>query len=127
MPSAGRPARVADQIQIELADILTRRLKDPRHGFLTVTAVEMSKDLRLARVFISALTETELEEGLSTLARAKGFLRSELSKRIRLRFMPELEFRPDRSTEYGLRMEALLKSIESGGLPPEGAEDDDET
>jgi len=123
MPHSPRPERVADAIQVELADILTRRLKDPRHGFLTVTAVEVTPDLRRARIFISALSNGELEEGLDTLVRAKGFIRTELGKRIRLRFVPELEFRPDHSTERGLRMEALLRDLEQGKTPP--ADDDD--
>ena len=123
MPHSPRPERVADAIQVELADILTRRLKDPRHGFLTVTAVEVTPDLGRARIFISALTEGELEEGLETLDRAKGFIRTELGRRIRLRFMPDLEFRPDRSTERGLRVQALLRDLEEGKIPP--ADDDD--
>jgi ribosome-binding factor A len=123
MPHSPRPERVADAIQVELADILRRRLKDPRHGFLTVTAVEVTPDLRRARVFVSALSEGELEEGLDTLGRAKGFIRTELSHRIRLRFMPELEFRPDRSAEHGLRVQALLCDLEEGKTPP--ADDDD--
>src|SRR5262245_10515930 len=123
MSHSPRPERVADAIQVELADILSRRLKDPRHGFLTVTAVEVTPDLRRARVFISALSEGELEEGLDTLVRAKGFIRTELGRRIRLRFMPELEFRADHSTEQGLRMQSLLRDLEEGKIPP--ADDDD--
>lgn len=124
MPHSPRPERVADAIQVELADIMTRRLKDPRHGFLTVTAVEVTPDLRRARIFISALTEGELKEGLGTLDHAKGFIRTELGRRIRLRFFPELEFRADRSTEQGLRMQALLRDLEEGKIPP--ATDDDD-
>ena len=119
MTHSPRPERVADAIQVELADILTRRLKDPRHGFLTVTGVEMTPDLRRARIFISALSDGELEEGLETLNRARGFIRTELGRRIRLRFVPELDFRPDHSTERGLRMESLLRDLESGKTPPD--------
>ena len=123
MPHSPRPERVADAIQVELADILSRRLKDPRHGFLTVTAVEVTPDLRRARIFISALSEGELEEGLETLGRAKGFIRTELGKRIRLRFMPDLEFRADRSAEHGLRVQALLRDLEEGKTPTADDED----
>jgi ribosome-binding factor A len=123
MPHSPRPERVADAIQVELADILIRRLKDPRHGFLTVTAVEVTPDLRRARIFISALSEGELEEGLDTLDRAKGFIRTELGRRIRLRFTPDLEFRADRSTQQGLWVQALLRDLEEGKIPP--ADDDD--
>jgi ribosome-binding factor A len=124
MPHSPRPERVADAIQVELADILHRRLKDPRQGFLTVTGVDVSRDLRRARVFISALSEGELEEGLDTLDRAKGFIRTELGRRIRLRFTPELEFRPDRSTEHGLRVQTLLRDLEEGKTPPLDDDDD---
>ena len=74
MSHSPRPERVADAIQVELADIMSRRLKDPRHGFLTVTAVEVTPDLGLARIFISALTEGELGDllGFVDLAKAEG-------------------------------------------------------
>ena len=90
--------------QIELADIIQRRLKDPRHGFITVTGVEVAPDLRSARVFISTLDDAELDASLATLERASGFIRSELGQRIRLRYTPELRFRPDRSAERAMRV-----------------------
>jgi ribosome-binding factor A len=107
-----RAGRLGDLIQAELGDILLRRFKDPDKGFFTVTEVEVTGDLRLATVFVSALTPEELESALSVLERAKGFLRSELGQRIRVRFLPELRFRPDRAAESGQRVETLLRELD---------------
>jgi ribosome-binding factor A len=130
MSSSTRQHRVADRIQVELSEIIRTRLKDPRRGFMTVTRVEVSSDLRAARVFVSALTESELEEIMRTLERAQGFLRSELGKRIRLRHTPQLQFIPDRSGEHAQRIAELLHDLhERGELRDEEPEDgeDEET
>ena len=113
--SSARPHRVADRIQAELSDILRRRLKDPRLGFLTVTAVEVTGDLQIARVYISALSPKEVEAGLTTLERARGFLRSELSRRLHLRKTPELDFRADTSADHGLRVGRILSDLREAG------------
>ena len=115
MPGNPRAQRVADQIQVELSDIIRRRLKDPRCGFLTLTSVEVSNDLREAHVFVSALGDDELARTMETLERAKGFLRRELGQRVRMRYVPELHFRVDRSAEYGRRVEEILKELHEGG------------
>lgn len=120
MTTHSRPERVADQIQIELADIIQRRLKDPRRGFFTLTGVRVTRDLRQATVFVSALDDGELRRALSTLGRAKGFLRSELAKRIRLRFLPELHFAPDEAVGRGVRVEELLRELHERGELPAG-------
>jgi ribosome-binding factor A len=120
MPGNPRAQRVADQIQAELSDIIRRRLKDPRCGFLTLTSVLVSNDLREAQVFVSALGDDELTRTMETLERAKGFLRHELGRRVRMRYLPELHFRVDRSAEYGRRVEEILKELhESGDLSDE--------
>jgi ribosome-binding factor A len=113
-----RTQRVADRIQAELADILQRRMKDPRHGFLTLTGVEMSPDLRVARVFVSSLGVDDLEASLTTLEHAKGFLRRELGRRLDLRHVPELVFRPDRSAANAQRVSELLARLQEKGDPP---------
>ena len=118
-----RAQRVADRIQVELADIVRRRLKDPRHGFLTITAVEVTDDLRSARVFVSTLDEEQLEATLLTLERAKGFLRGELGHRIRLRHTPEIQFRPDRSARHAMRVQELLRELEERGELGEDGEE----
>jgi ribosome-binding factor A len=112
--SSARVQRVADRIQVELAEILQRRLRDPRHGFLTVTGVEVSRDLRVAKVFVSTLESAALEATLATLDHAKGFIRHELGQRLTMRHTPEIIFRPDRSAEAGLRVARLLNEIKDG-------------
>ncbi|MED3660443.1 30S ribosome-binding factor RbfA [Ureibacillus sp. FSL K6-8385] len=107
-----RANRVAEQIKKELGDIIGRKLKDPRLGFVTVTDVEVTGDLQQATIYISTLgTDEEREETLKTLERAKGFIRSEIGHRIRLRKTPEITFKFDSSIEYGNKIEQLLRSI----------------
>lgn len=110
-----RVGRVGEQIKKELSQIIQTELKDPRVGFITVTGVEATSDLSQARVFLSVLgSEEQKEETLKALARATGFIRSELGKRIRLRHTPELLFKFDSSIEYGSRIETLLEEINRG-------------
>jgi len=92
--------------------MLTRDLKDRRIGFVTLTGVEMSKDLRHAKVFVSAMGSShEQEQSLEALNHASGWIRHELGQRIRLKFLPELVFITDTSQEYGERIDRLLDEI----------------
>ena len=123
MLSNPRSQRVADRIQAELADILQKRLKDPRLGFLTLTSVEVTRDLKQAKVHVSVLDDQELEPTLEVLVRARGFLRSQLGHRLHLRHIPELSFIPDHSVEHGLRVAKLLGELrDRGELGDEEAE-----
>ncbi|MGE5893454.1 MAG: 30S ribosome-binding factor RbfA [bacterium] len=106
-----RSTRVNDLLREEIALILMRRIKDPRIGFVTVTAVEVTDDLKIARVYLSVLQKKDREETISILNAAKGFVRSELSKRIKMKSIPQLEFYYDGSLEYGDRIDTLLKQI----------------
>ncbi|HLR66181.1 30S ribosome-binding factor RbfA [Virgibacillus alimentarius] len=107
-----RANRVAEQMKKELGDILTRKIKDPRVGFVTVTDVEVTGDLQQAKIFISVLgNEEEKQDSLLGLAKAKGFIRSEIGKRIRLRKTPELMFEYDEAQEHGTRIEKLLRDL----------------
>jgi ribosome-binding factor A len=106
-----RSERVGDLIREEVADLIMYKLKDPRIGFVTVTGVEMTADLKLARVFVSIMKEEERELTLDILNASKNFIRSHLSKRLRMKFIPAIEFRLDTSVEYGLRIDRLLKEI----------------
>lgn len=107
-----RSNRVAEQMKKELGDIITRKIKDPRVGFVTVTAVEVTGDLQQATVYISSLgDEKEREETLNALVKATGFIRTEIGQRIRLRRTPEITFEFDTSVEYGNKIESLLRSI----------------
>ena len=111
MANSSRPQRLGDQIQSELSDIVRRRLNDPRHGFFTLTGVEMTRDLRQAKVYVSTLDPNDVAATMETLERAKGFLRTELGRRIRVRHLPELLFFHDESVEYGQRIQELLREI----------------
>lgn len=87
------------------------RLKDPRVGFLTVTGVDVTNDLKLARVYISVLREEEREDTFEALGSATAFIRSELGHRLRMKVIPAVEFRLDTSPEYGERIERLLRQL----------------
>jgi ribosome-binding factor A len=106
-----RSVRVGDLMREEIADILMHKVKDPRIGFLTVTGVDLSDDLRYAKVFVSIYKDEEREATLKGIETAKGFIRRELGKRMRLKFVPELVFRLDKSIEYGDKIDRLLKEV----------------
>jgi ribosome-binding factor A len=118
-----RAFRLADQIQAEISDVLRNKLRDPRKGFITITAVEVTDDLRAAKVFVSALGgPADLAAALELLERARGFIRRELGARIQTRFVPELIFRGDDSAARGLRIDRLLDDLKEGKTPGEGGE-----
>jgi ribosome-binding factor A len=106
-----RSQRVSDLLREEIADIITYRLKDPRIGFVTVTGVDVTEDIKMASVYVSVLHEEEKKSTIEILNAAKSFVRSELSKRLRMKFIPSIEFRLDVSAEYGSRIEKLLNEI----------------
>lgn len=107
-----RVSRVGEQIKKELSQILQTELKDPRIGFVTVTGVEVTNDLSQAKVYLSVLgSDEQKEETLKALDKGQGFIRSELGRRIRLRYTPELIFKFDTSIEYGSHIEKLLQQI----------------
>lgn len=113
MHSSGhRLERLADQIRIEVAEMIEGELKDPRIGFATVTRVELSPDLRHGRVLVSVMEEEKAQqETLAGLASATGFIRRELAQRQRLRRAPELVFMLDRGPEEAERVERLLRNL----------------
>jgi len=107
-----RATRGGEQMKKEMGEILNRKIKDPRIGFVTVTDVQVSGDLQQAKVYISVLGDAEQRENtLKGLAKAKGFIRSEIGQRIRLRKTPEITFEFDESIDYGNRIESLLHEI----------------
>lgn|SRR5690625_645416 len=108
-----RYGRIAGEIKREVSSIIATEVKDPRLGMLSITDVEVSRDLSWAKVFFSMLgSEEEKERTLEGLERAKGFVRSELAKRLRLRHTPEIIFLFDPSLEAGAKMDALLKTLQ---------------
>ena len=114
MPNPHRQEKLGEVIAVELSDLLRTRVKDPRVGFASITHVEVSGDLRHARVFVSVMgTEKEQAATIQGLKHATGFLRSELASRISLRYMPELVFKLDTSIEQGARILELIREIEN--------------
>ncbi|MEI5639240.1 MULTISPECIES: 30S ribosome-binding factor RbfA [unclassified Pseudoalteromonas] len=114
MREFSRTDRVAQQIQKEIAVILQREIKDPRLGMVTVSAVEVSRDLSYAKVFITVLNtsdEDKTKQSAAILNEATGYIRSLLGKRIRARIMPELKFVIDNSLMEGMRISNLVDSV----------------
>ena len=106
--------RVGQQIQKEIAVILQREIKDPRLGMATVSAVEVSRDLAYAKVFVTILNtadEDKTKESIAILNEATGYIRSLLGKRIRARIMPDLKFVLDSSLLDGMRMSNLVDQV----------------
>ena len=114
MREFSRTDRVAQQIQKEIAVILQREIKDPRLGMVTVSAVEVSRDLSYAKIFITVFNtqdEDAAKQSAKVLNEATGYIRSLLGKRIRARIMPELKFVVDNSLMEGIRISNLVDSI----------------
>lgn len=113
-----RQRQVAELLHEEISLLIQQRARDPRLGFVTVTDVEVSPDLRLAHVYVSILgSEEDVKQSLESLKRAAGFFRRELGTSLSLRYLPELDFRLDDSLERGLRIDQLLDSLQD--TPPE--------
>ena len=107
-----RSRRVGDLLQKEISQIILKELKDPRVGFVTVTKVSVSDDLRNARVFVSVLgTSDEVHRSLDGLKSATGFIQGCIGKKVTLRYIPELSFHLDESVAYGARIEELLRNL----------------
>jgi ribosome-binding factor A len=112
MPQGYRPDRVADQIRAEISVMLAREVHDPGIGFITVTRVEMSPDLLLARVYYTTIgSDSERRATVKALQRAIPFLKYQIGKRLRLRRVPVLEFFFDKSVEHQARVEQLIQEI----------------
>jgi len=113
MTTHDRPSRVGQQIQAVIAEILSRGLlRDPRIGFITVTGVKVSPDLRVAKVFYSMIGDgqqrRDTQEGLDA---AKGFVRHEVTSRLKLKFSPEIYFAWDSSVSEGDKIDRLLREV----------------
>lgn len=108
-----RSEKVAEAIHEEISGLLIKGVKDPRIGMVTVTGVKVTDDLHLATVYFSVIgTEGDRKGAEAGLNSAKGYLRREIGKVLRMRYVPELLFRYDESVEYGSRIESLLKQIQ---------------
>lgn len=116
-----RSDRVADLIRREISDILLKRVRDPRIEHITITDVKVTGDLRSAKVFFVQLGhDTCSEETMTGVQKVTGFLRKELGKRLRLRYIPIINFVYDKSFEYGSRIDSLLEEVKRGNPEVKG-------
>jgi ribosome-binding factor A len=114
--ATGRMRRVDEALRAVLSDAITRDLKDPRIGFVTVTGVKTSPDLRHARVYVSVMgEEAERAATLQGLESAHGYLQGRIASQLSLRHTPALSFQYDESIDRGMRISELLETPESNG------------
>lgn len=115
MSTSGRPERVGQEIQAAIGELISRGLlRDPRIGFITVTGVKVSPDLRVARVFYSLIgSEQQKKDTQAGLDAAKGFVRREVTSRVKLRVSPEIFFSFDESLQEGDKIDRLLKEVKA--------------
>jgi ribosome-binding factor A len=106
-----RQARVGDLLKQTIAVLIHRKVKDPRVEGITITDVDVSVDLKNARIFFCMLDSSRKEEALEGLKSAAGFLRRELNKELRLRAVPNLFFSYDESFDYGSKIDELIENI----------------
>ena len=110
----GRIEKINQAVKREVSSIIHSELKDPHLEFITITQVEVSRDLQHARVYFSVLGDKEkIAMGEQGLNRARGFVRKLIGQRIRMRFTPEIEFIYDRSVEYSMRIEEALEELKN--------------
>ena len=109
--ASNRIGRINEEIQRELANLI-RTVKDPRvHGLVSITAVDTTSDLRYAKVYVSVLDRSDVNEVVKGLKSAAGYLRRELGRALTLRYTPELQFQADDSIERGVRMVSMIDQI----------------
>jgi ribosome-binding factor A len=127
MAQGYRPDRVGDQIRQELSEMLTRGdVHDPGIGFITLTRVQVSPDLQLARVFYTTLGDPEARrETAKALVRATPFVRRQIGARLRLRRVPEVEFRFDEAVQHQDRIEQILRDLREEEAARAPRDDDD--
>lgn len=107
-----RQKKLADQIKRLISEIVDRKLKDPRKGFITVTHVKLSGDLKIASIYFTVLgNEAEAEQSLEVLNHANHFIRGEIASHLKLRFVPELRFFYDDTMAHAQRIEELLENL----------------
>lgn len=123
-----RADRVAEQIRMDVAEILQRELKDPRLGMVTCTRVKLTSDLKSAKVYVSVLgNEAETKQSMEALHGANAFVRRKLAARLEMRLSPDLEFVFDPAVEYGIQLERLLDEAKErdADIPPDPPKEED--
>lgn len=117
---SNRHSRITEDIKRAVSDIVSSQVKDPRLGMVSITDVELSRDYSVAKVFFSVLGDDKaVQDSLTGLNNAKGFIRTELARRVRMRHTPEIAFVYDESIERGARINAILRGLNLSP-PPEG-------
>ena len=112
-----RIQRIANLIKKEVAEMLIRGVKDPRIGMVTITEVTVSRDLRIAHIYYSALgSEKQIQDSAIGLRQATKFIQREIARRIRMRYAPAIDFQFDHSLEYGSHIDKILQDL---SLPKE--------
>ncbi len=125
MASETRAKRVAEVVKAEIASMITKGLKDPRIGFVSIMAVKMSPDLRYANVYVSLYgSEKEKKASLAGLRSSAGYIRRELGKKLRLRYTPEVRFFEDTTLDEVFHLEDVFKELHDS--EEEEPESDDE-
>jgi ribosome-binding factor A len=120
MAQGPRPARIGEEIRIELSMLLMREVKDPGVGFITLTEVTVTPDLQIARVYYTTIGDDKArQQTRRALERAKPFLRRQVGRRLQLRRVPELEFFFDESVERGDRIERIIQDLHKAETPDE--------
>lgn len=113
-----RSQRVAGLLKSEIGSIIQTKMKDPAVGFVTITDVVLSDDLRIAKVYVSVLgDESQKVRSLKGLERAKSFIQNELGSRVRLRYLPILHFFIDETWEYGEKIDRILRDLHTDENP----------
>ncbi len=117
-----RSHRIGDQIQKEISELLARGLKDPRIGFVTITSVEVTSDLHLARIYYTVMGDDEARASTAKgLEKATSFIRRELGRRMRIRYIPDLLFNYDSTLDHSEHINKLLREANLGR--PDDSED----
>lgn len=122
-----RYEKVAAALKKEISNIIHDELKDPRLGFVTITQVDLTQDLRSAKVFFSVLGKKEdYQKTKEALESSLGFIRRLIARRVRLRFAPELMFREDHSSEFSIKIEKIINAIKEQDEPEKDSGTDKE-
>ena len=118
-----RADRVSDLLKLEISQMLLKEVKDPHIGFMTITGVEVSKDLHVANVFYTILgDEKQVSESAQALSRVSHFIKRQLGKRLRMRYIPDIIFRYDHSLEYGAKIDNILGHLKDSEETDPGGE-----
>ncbi len=121
-----RTKKIAEAIKKEISSVIVHELNDPRVGFITVTKVELSSDMRRAKVFVSVLDELTEKTSIHGLKNARSFIQSEVARRLNFRYTPILSFQVDETLKKMAHMNELMSELELGGDDDDHDDFDDE-